>query len=240
MYFLSSFVYAGCMIGGLVERRNQYREAGVPSFPEHFGSICPAGLDWEGTKAKEEMERWDKKPPAKRPQFEALGTANPWRPNWTPIISSSSIGSNEDEEMEINVKREPDDLGREPWLFMTPLSEHVSAVVDSPEPALMVLKLVNAFRTQRRLPPLADKLLDELYATALVHVKVEVEGRGSPGDMAILYALDDNERSSWLEARDKDRKYGRMDWLAGSGEEPKAELQKVSLRIALTMSKLTC
>lgn len=228
MYLLNSFAYAGCMIGGLVERRNQYREAGLPSFPEHYGSSCPAGLDWEIVKGKEERERWEKKPPAKRPQFKAMGTDNPWLPDWTPIITGDE--GDAVEEMETNGKK--DKGTSEPWLFALPLSEHLSAIVQSPTPPEVLLKLVNAFRRQRGSSILSEALATELYDTALVHVKVEVEGRGSPGDMAILYALDQAEREKWLQAKAIDRQYGRMDWHAGSTEEPKAEMQKVR-RVAL-------
>jgi ribonuclease P/MRP protein subunit POP1 len=223
MYLLNSFAYAGCMIGGLVERRNQYREAGLPSFPEHYGSTCPAGLDWQEVKGKEERERWEKKPPAKRPQFTAVGTDNPWIPDWTLIISGGDVDG--DEEMEINMKKEQ--RRSEPWLFTLPLSEHLEAIIKSSSPPDVLLKLVNAFRKQRSSALLAESLAQELYETALVNVKVEVEGRGSPGDMAIVYALDQSEREKWLRARSMDEQYGRMDWHAGSNEEPKAEMQRV-------------
>jgi len=220
MYFLSSFVYAGSMIGGLVERRNQYRECGVPSFPEHYSDTCPAGSEWEGQKAKEERQRWEKKPPAKRPQYSALGTNNPWKPDWQAVLSDR-LG--DQEEVEMNGRTGEI---QQPWLFTRPLVDHVAVLVKGFEPEQVLLKLVNTFRSQRGLAVLGEKLGDELYSTALVQVKVEMDGRGSPGDMAIIYALDEDARGTWLEAKARDGQYGRADW-STTDAEPKSQLQQV-------------
>jgi ribonuclease P/MRP protein subunit POP1 len=208
------------MIGGLVERRNQYRECGVPSFPEHYGVTCPAGAEWEGTKATEEKARWDKKPPAKRPQYAVLGTSDPWKPDWQRVLDSRK---GEDEEMEMNATKME---SIQPWLFTYPLVEHITTIVNASEPMAILLKLINAFRSQRGLGILESTLAEELYSTALVQVKVEMDGRGSPGDMAIIYSLDMDERTTWLRAKERDRQYGRADWTQ-SDAEPKSELQKV-------------
>lgn len=216
MYFLSSFVYAGCMIGGLVERRNQHREVGVPSFPEHFGNTCRAGKEWEEIKAAEEKARWEKKPPAKRPQYSALGTGSPWVPDWTAVLGGP------DEEATMNGSALP----TRPWLVTGPIRPFIKAICERAEgPQATLLKAVNAFRQQRGSPtlPLADA--EGLYSTALLHVRLEVEGRGSPGDMAIIYGLSPDERAQWLVAREKDAKYGRADW---DQDDPKREMQKVS------------
>jgi ribonuclease P/MRP protein subunit POP1 len=210
MYFLSSFVYAGSMIGGLVERRNQYRECGVPSFPEHYSETRPAGGEWEETKA-----------PAKRPQYSALGTTDPWKPDWQAVLGDR-IG--DEEEVEMNGKAKAELL--QPWLFTRPLTDHLSALIKAHEPMSTLLKLVNTFRSQRGSAILDAKLAEELYSTAVVQVKVEMDGRGSPGDMAIIYALDNEERATWLAAKARDGLYGRADWET-TDAEPKSELQKV-------------
>ena len=220
MYFLSSFVYAGSMIGGLVERRNQYRECGVPSFPEHYSDTCPAGGEWEDQNAKEERERWEKKPPAKRPQYSALGTSNPWRPDWQAILSDRAVN---DEEVEMNGAT---NAIQQPWLFSRPLVDHIAALVKATEPEHVLLKLVNTFRSQRGLGILGEKLGKELFSTALVQVKVEMDGRGSPGEMAVIYALDQGARETWLEAKARDGQYGRADW-STTDAEPKSQLQQV-------------
>jgi len=208
------------MIGGLVERRNQYRECGVSSFPEHYSDTCPAGSEWEHQKAEEERERWEKKPPAKRPQYSALRTSNPWRPDWRAVLSDRT---DNDEEVETNV---PKNAIQQPWLFTRPFVDHIAALVKATEPEQVLLKLVNTFRFQRGLGILGDKLGKELYSTALVQVKVKMNGRGSPGDMAVIYALDQGARETWLEANARDGQYGRADW-STTDAEPKSQLQQV-------------
>lgn len=226
MYFLSSFIYAGSMIGGLVERRNQYRECGIPSFPEHYSDTCLAGSEWEEQKAKEERERWEKKPPAKRPQYSALGTRNPWKPDWQDVLSDRV-----ENEEEVDMNGKSGEI-QQPWLLTSPLVNHIDALVKSSDPATILLRLVNTFRSQRGSATLGDKLGEELYSTALVQVKIEMDGRGSPGDMAIIYALDGDERRTWLEAKARDGQYGRADW-STTDAEPKSELQKVCWRLQI-------
>lgn len=216
MYLLSSFVYAGCMIGGLVERRNQYREAGIPSFPEHYGDVCRAGRDWEAIKADEEKARWDKKPPAKRPQFSVLGTTSPWKADWNRVLAPP------DEESLMNGS----ELTNKPWLFTGPIRPFIDVILTRKEgPSSTLSKIVNTYRYQRNIPDIPSSASEGLYASALVHIRLEVECRGSPGDVAIIYSISAEERNQWLAAKERDARYGRADW---DQDEPKREMQKVS------------
>lgn len=86
-YLLTAFAYVGCLITGLAERRVQHRESGNICFPEHFGAVCKAGEEWEDRKAKEEMDRWSRKPPGKRPEYSLLGTPNTFKPDWNFLVS---------------------------------------------------------------------------------------------------------------------------------------------------------
>lgn len=89
MYLLHSIAYTGTLVGGLAERRTQYREAGLPCFPEHFSAVCRAGQEWEQMKGNEEKERWARKPPGKRAEWSALGTTNPFIPDWVELMTVS-------------------------------------------------------------------------------------------------------------------------------------------------------
>lgn len=42
----------------------------------------------------------------------------------------------------------------------------------------------------------------DLFSSALIHVRIQMIGRGSPTDMAYIYSLDTEEREKWLEAAD--------------------------------------
>ena len=74
---LQSIVYTGTLIGGLDQRRAQHREAGIPCFPEHFGSVCKAGREWEYAQSTEDQARWARKPSGKRNENPGV-----WKPDW--------------------------------------------------------------------------------------------------------------------------------------------------------------
>lgn len=87
MAFLTSFAYCNARLGGLVERRVRSREAGVPSFPEHYSSVCNAAEAWEHQQSQDDQVRWLRKPPGKRPEFSTLGTRWPFRPVWKEVLA---------------------------------------------------------------------------------------------------------------------------------------------------------
>ena len=153
MPILQSIVYTGTLIGGLEERRAQWREKGLPCFPEHFGSVCQAGEQWEVSRAREEEARWSRKPPGKR--IEGLK----WRPDWKTTLSLS-------EEDRVNGSSEP-------WL------------VPIRRAALDPLNDIRAFRQTRKFP---ERSIDA--SRAVLQVRVEMEGRGSPGLMAEILLPD--------------------------------------------------
>jgi hypothetical protein len=113
-----------------------------------------------------------------------------------------------------------------PWLLpdtFLPILRPMSTIAS---PATQLLKAINAFRSQRALAPIPSSRAETMYDTAILHVRVEVLGRGSPGDMAEIHALDAEERGLWLEARTRDETVGRLTWNATA--EPKSALQEVS------------
>lgn len=198
MPILSSLVYAGCLVGGLRERRTQHHEAGIPSFPEHYGRVCPAGSAWELRQAAEAKEKWTRKPPGKRVEWTSVGTSSPWVPDWEQVLrlrrEDENIDMALDEETALNGTAE----SVEPWLVGSPLIQYLDNLVSAPEPAAFLLKMVNAFRAQRHMAVLPDSIQSTLYTQGLLHVRLDMLGRGSPGDVAVIYALGPDEREQWL------------------------------------------
>jgi len=90
-----------------------------------------------------------------------------------------------------------------PWLFPSHLAEYLNSMIASRDPHFRVLDLLNAFRSQRGMSALPTDTALELYSTALVHVRVNVLGRGSPADLAIIYSPSIEEREAWLLAHGK-------------------------------------
>lgn len=95
-----------------------------------------------------------------------------WAPDWDKVL-----GLSEEEAMN----------GQRPWLFPSTLGQYSHKAEAA----------INAFRHQRSM---ASRTVSE--RSGLVHVQMEVEGRGSPGRMAQIYQLDRETRSKWVEAVD--------------------------------------
>lgn len=91
MHFLQSFVFARALIGGLEERRNQFREAGLPCFPEFWGDVCKAGRELAEGKGDEERRRWKRKPPGKRAEYGLLGSKWAFKVNWAEVMSLGRV-----------------------------------------------------------------------------------------------------------------------------------------------------
>ena len=77
---LNSIIYTATLVGGLEERRAQHREFGIPSFPEHYGSVCEAGIEWTENVAKEDERRWMRRPPGRRVDHPE------WKPDWSKVL----------------------------------------------------------------------------------------------------------------------------------------------------------
>jgi ribonuclease P/MRP protein subunit POP1 len=113
-----------------------------------------------------------------------------------------------------------------PWLLPDTFLPILTPISSTASPAIQLLKAINAFRSQRALAPIPSSRAETIYDTAILHVRVEVFGRGSPGDMAEIHALDSEERGVWLDARRRDETVGKLTWDASA--EPKSALQVVS------------
>lgn len=213
MPILQSLIYSQCQVGGLHERRVQYREAGLPSFPEHWSGVCVAGEKWETAQADEEERRWSRKPPGKRSEWESLGTTSPFRPDWNSVLPVDSpdtqqVGLNrqqitsDDSTEECLANGTPLQAKRTPWLIADPLDRYEYSRGDAP--AGQLLAIINQFRSRRCMRVLPESSADDLFGTALLHARLRLLGRGSPSDLAIIYGLAEDERNEWLAAQSED------------------------------------
>jgi ribonuclease P/MRP protein subunit POP1 len=85
----------------------------------------------------------------------------------------------------------------QPWLIQTPMLELLPHL-NGPHPEETLAEIINAFRIQRGMSPINR----DLYPSALLQVRIALLGRGSPKDMAYIYALSGEEREEWLDAED--------------------------------------
>ncbi|KAG6906953.1 hypothetical protein DXG01_011213 [Tephrocybe rancida] len=212
MAFFSSLTFTGTRVGGQRERQTQAFEAGESYFPRDLPTSV--GHDeYASARAKEEKARWDRKPPAKRPNYEKLGTSRPWRADWhgvlglpRPIFEEDKETATETGEGEafVSTQREPqpdgaieDGLGM--WLLRgseAPLV--VSNIAKMFNHGAGLLQEVNRLRAKRGHEPLAPTIkADDLMKRALVSVRIKICKRGAPEDLAIIYKISDDEAKRW-------------------------------------------
>lgn len=92
-----------------------------------------------------------------------------------------------------------------PWLVTTPISEMLprgdgATPFDKGDASITLLHIINAFRVQRSFAPFPPHVARTVFEAALVHVRVEMHGRGSPSDMAHIYAMGSDEVVEWVKA----------------------------------------
>ncbi|KAI0631997.1 POP1-domain-containing protein [Trametes polyzona] len=232
MPFFSSLIYTGTRVGGQRERQTQAFEAGCAYFPRDFPTT-DAYNEYAEDREEEDRETWERKPPAKRPNYEKLGTRSPWKPDWGVVLgleeSAPEKGSSAVQEGEelLDAQRDVDmqdpsvtapppapavnvseqENAARPWLLRGPEAPTLVADISSMlNPAAGLLVHVNQARAKRKLDPLnANVRGEDLLRSALVQVAVFLCGRGCPEDLAVMYAVEDEEARKWIaaEARKK-------------------------------------
>ncbi|XP_036987017.2 ribonucleases P/MRP protein subunit POP1 isoform X1 [Artibeus jamaicensis] len=84
MAFWISFIYRGARAGGLKEARVHAQYRGSPDIPGDFPD-CSAGLLFAEEQANNLLEKYKRRPPAKRPNYVKLGTLAPFCCPWDPL-----------------------------------------------------------------------------------------------------------------------------------------------------------
>lgn len=226
MPFLSSLIYTGTRVGGQRERQTQAFEAGCAYFPRDIPGT-QAYEDYAEDRADDERETWERKPPAKRPNYDKLGTRSPWRPDWGVVLGIEEPPKPQELEEFVDTQRDADamavdatapgtttdDDGAEDqkiqqWLLRGPdLAATVAEISSTLNPAAGLLMQVNKARAKRKLDPLkADSRAEDMLKGALVNVGITLLGRGCPDDMAVIYRVEDDEARTWMAAEAKRKK----------------------------------
>jgi len=209
MAFFSSLTFTGTRVGGQRERQTQAFEAGTLYFPRDY----PSTLAYDLYAAKRELEDkaiWDHKPPAKRVNYEKLGTKNPWKADWRGVLGLPPLpSSHEETEVEGLVTTQREELSTmvidepkediRPWLLrgsdIANIFSRISAFLNS---GAELLSEINRIRSKRSQDPLKlDIKASNLIMGALVCVKVKICKRGAPGDIGMIYSMDDAEMRKW-------------------------------------------
>ncbi|XP_004697759.1 ribonucleases P/MRP protein subunit POP1 [Echinops telfairi] len=84
MAFWIPFIYRGARVGGLKEGLVHCQYKRSPSIPGDFPD-CPAGILFAQEQAKNLLEKYKRRPPAKRPNYVKLGTLSPFHCPWVQL-----------------------------------------------------------------------------------------------------------------------------------------------------------
>lgn len=161
-------------------------EAGVPRFPHDFPTTKPYCEHAEAWK-ESEKHRWERTPPAKRVNYERLGIGNPWKAEWgnvlgwcTPVVAGY-------------VPTQRDTIN--PWLLGKHLAPLVlNGVTGAPNPGAWLHDKLSTLRLGRGSTGLLREVsANDLWRGAFVQVRVELHGRGTLGEIAAVYFLQDDE-----------------------------------------------
>ena len=90
MPFFHSLAHADTRIGGLRERAQQSFEAGCAHFPQDWPGTPAYALEAAG-KEKDARGQWERRPPAKRVNFEKLGTESPFSPDFARVVGNGRV-----------------------------------------------------------------------------------------------------------------------------------------------------
>lgn len=200
MPFFSSLTFTGTRVGGQRERQSQIFEAGCAHFPTDFPTT-PFYEEFAEEDSKKNNERWARKPPAKRPNFEKLGTRSPWKADWEVVLGIKNSTASSSEDL-LSTQREPAACVVRPWLFRGP---EVSAIIDRASnflsPAAALLDEINRLRLKREHDPFGvSTRAADLWKGALITVSITMRGRGAPQRMAVIHRLEDDEVLQWRTA----------------------------------------
>ncbi|KAI0821998.1 POP1-domain-containing protein [Trametes gibbosa] len=232
MPFFSSLTYTGTRVGGQRERQTQAFEAGCTYFPRDFPAT-EAYNDYAEERENEERETWERKPPAKRPNYKTLGTRSPWRPDWNVVlgleepVASAAVVREEGEMLHAQrdvtmgdvhppasttnsrcaspAPRAVQEGKKRAWLLRgADMPALVAEVSSMLNPATGLLVHLNQARAKRKLDPLhATIRAEDLLQAALVQVAIHPCSRGCPDDLAIIYRVEDSEARKWMSAEAK-------------------------------------
>ena len=227
MPFFSSLVFTGARVGGLREHRVQQFECGSGmAYPEDYVAT-PAFHSHVEAKATKERARWERTPPAKRVSYDALEAAgyrvpNVWDPEWDnlPLPFGAPISVSHSTVNLIPTQPLPDIADGEtgpavgsgakrPWLLhganVSSIIDELSGISCDQAPDALFNEMTR-LRCKRGLTEPLSVSPPKLWKSALIAVNVNLMGRGSPQEFAIIYALspDDTLSQPNLEGQDAD------------------------------------
>jgi len=208
MAFLNSLIFTNTRVAGQLQRQTQAYEAGTMYYPRDYPftrAYDTYALDREST----DKSAWERKPPAKRVNFEALGTKSPWCADWEVVLGISILEEERpDSPAFVTTQRETvSEMNAEkpiikPWLLRgSEVPKILSSIFSVFNHGAIVLLEINKLRLKRGLAPLSNDVKSaDLLKGALINVKISMCSRGAPQDLAAIYSLTDDLYKKWGKA----------------------------------------
>jgi len=203
MAFFSSLIFTNTRVAGQLERQTQAYEAGTAYFPRDYPFNKPYEL-YASDREKREKEVWERKPPAKRVNYEKLGIENPWRTHWATVLGITEINEeNREGEVEfVSTQREPSQSIKanvRPWVLRgSDVHQIVVSMSSVFNHGAVLHSEINRLRVKRGHGPFENSFKpSDLLQGALVIVKIMMCSRGSPQDLAIIHLLSDDVYRKW-------------------------------------------
>lgn len=234
MPFWTSLVHSSPRVAGLRERALASYEAGLATFPQDFPSTH-AYEEHEKRREVEDRGYWERRPPAKRPNYQKLGTENPWNLDFGEIFGVGRTPIEVQEKgkgKEKAVEEDPIRGGIEPFLVPFKVLGSLTSLISKNRPSATPPTL------QKGKLHVVEKLerdLHEAWTTsgsgtiprtsilrgALVRVRIDPCVRGVPEDCGIVYELSDSEVEKVRAKMDSAKK--KSDRILATGEGEGAE-----------------
>ncbi|GAA5962704.1 hypothetical protein JCM3765_006172 [Sporobolomyces pararoseus] len=200
MAFWSSLVHSSPRVAGLRERALSTYEAGLATFPQDFPTTS-AYEEHEKRRELEDRGYWERRPPAKRPNFSKLGTEDPWNFDAQKILRGGKKGKGKGKEaMDEDTNEEEEEM--QPYLVPFKVATSLSSSISKNKPSIptsnptelnpveeLERDILEEWTTLRNGgKPASAKLQD-----ALVRVRIDPCLRGVPEDFGLIYELEGNE-----------------------------------------------
>ncbi|KAA8914511.1 putative ribonuclease P complex subunit Pop1 [Sphaerosporella brunnea] len=201
--------------GGVQELRQMAFDHGLPWFPADFPGTA-AGREWENAAAARRKEIWDKKPPQKRMNYDAVKISSDSRRgevgDWTRCDWGLLIPQEEQDPQQMETETEP-------------TTSEILASIEEPPPKennywhISAPSIAAYLRTFPALPPSLSNLPPSLLARGLFNIKITLLHRGSPTATSRLY----RSTPAW--------KSLATSLLASKGKKPKNKWDKQDLGV---------
>ncbi|GAA5992540.1 hypothetical protein JCM5350_008273 [Sporobolomyces pararoseus] len=201
MAFWTSLVHSSPRVAGLRERALSTYEAGLATFPQDFPTTS-AYNEHEKRREVEDRGYWERRPPAKRPNFSKLGTEDPWNFNAQKVLRGDDKGKGKGKEAmdEDTVDEEEIQPYLVPFKLATSLTSAISKNKASTSSSITsstglspVEKLERDILEEWTTLRNGGKPTSSKLRSALVRVRIDPCLRGVPEDFGLIYELEGEE-----------------------------------------------